>query len=220
LNGGHTLACGLAYLGNLDTVAEGMNHHLFAPFIQSMLLDEIAPTIPQPLTLAEAQTFALRVLDRFRNPFIEHKWLSITMQYTSKMQMRNVLTIQRYYQTFEMVPERMAMGFAAYLLFMRAQKTEEGQFFGQRNGVDYLIQDDQAAYFYTIWQNSTPQALVATVLKNEDLWGIDLSQFKGFEEKVALYLTSMLAHGVFHTLESLNASDDPSLLQTLKPSNV
>jgi tagaturonate reductase len=84
---------------------------------------------------------------------------------------------------------------------MKAVKTEEGRFFGQRNGVDYLIQDDQAAYFYTMWQNFAPPALVAAVLKNEDLWGTNLSSIFGLEEKVAFYLESMEDHGVYLTLE-------------------
>lgn len=202
LNGGHTLSCGLAFLCNINTVVEGMNKELFAHFIERLLLDEIAQTIPAPLTVTEAKNFAKKVLDRFRNPFIEHKWLSITMQYSSKMQMRNVATIQRYYQTFGTVPEHMALGFAAYLQFMHASKTEEGRFYGQRNGEDYLIQDDQAAYFYTMWQNFAPRALVSAILKNEDLWGVDLSELSGFEEKVAFHLEAMQDHGVYRTLES------------------
>lgn len=204
LNGGHTFSCGLAYLCGLDTVVEGMNHALFAHFIERLLLDEIAQTIPQPLTQAEAQTFAKKVLDRFRNPFIEHKWLSITMQYSSKMQMRNVPTILRYYDALGIVPEHMAFGFAAYLLFLRVVKTEEGRFYGQRNGVDYLIQDDQAAYFYTMWQNFSTRALVSAVLKNEDLWGTDLSRLNGFEEKVAFHLEAMKDRGVSRTLENFS----------------
>ena len=201
LNGGHTFSCGLAYLCGLNTVVEGMNHDLFAHFLEHLLLDEIAQTIPAPLTLAEAGDFSKKVLDRFRNPFIEHKWLSITMQYSSKMQMRNVPTLLRYYDTMGTVPEHMALGFAAYLLFMRATKTEDGRFYGRRDAEDYLIQDDQAAYFYTMWQNFPPRALVSAVLKNEDLWGRDLSQLPGFEEKVAFQLESMQDQGVCRTLE-------------------
>ena len=201
LNGGHTFSCGLAYLCNFDTVVEALNNPHFGQFIEQLLLDEIALSIPPPLTQAEAQGFAKKTLDRFRNPSIAHKWLSITMQYSSKMQMRNVLNIQRYCSSQNDVPEHMALGFAAYLKFMKAIKTEEGRFFGQRGGIDYLIQDDQAAYFYTMWQNFAPPALVAAVLKNEDLWGTDLSNISGLEEKVAFYLESMEDHGVYLTLE-------------------
>lgn len=201
LNGGHTFSCGLAYLCGFNTVVEAMNQEMFTHFIEHLLLDEIAHTIPAPLTLAEARDFAKKVLDRFRNPFIEHKWLSITMQYSSKMQMRNVPTLLRYYDVVGTVPEHMALGFAAYLLFMRATKTEDGRFYGRCENEDYLIQDDQAAYFYTMWQNFAPRALVSAVLKNEDLWGCDLSQLPGFEEKVAFQLESMQDQGLCSTLE-------------------
>lgn len=202
LNGGHTFSCGLAFLCNINTVVEGMNQDLFAHFIERLLLDEIAETIPAPLTQAEAQIFAKKVLDRFRNPFIEHKWLSITMQYSSKMQMRNAATILRYFDKSGTVPQHMALGFAAYLQFMHATKTEDRRFYGQRGDEEYLIQDDQAAYFYTMWQNFAPRALVSAVLKNEDLWGTDLSQLPGFEEKVAFHLEAIQKQGVYRTLES------------------
>jgi tagaturonate reductase len=47
---------------------------------------------------AEAKAFADKVLDRYRNAFIEHHWISITAQYSSKMYLRNGFVIENYYQ--------------------------------------------------------------------------------------------------------------------------
>jgi mannitol-1-phosphate/altronate dehydrogenase len=52
-----------------------------------------------------------------------------------------------------------------------------------------------------MWQNFAPRALVAAVLKNEDLWGTNLSSISGLEEKIAFYLESMEDQGVYLTLE-------------------
>lgn len=201
LNGGHTFSCGLACLSGINTVVQGMNDPVFSRFLETLLLEEIAASIPAPLSLAEAQSFAQQVLDRFRNPYIEHKWLSISLQYSSKMQMRNVLSIQRYVQQFGRVPKHMALGFAAYLLFMRATKVEAGQYYGHSSGEDYLIQDPQAAYFYDLWQKHAASDLVQNVLANKALWGTDLGALPGLGAQIAFFLQSMQDQGVYRTLE-------------------
>jgi hypothetical protein len=66
-----------------------------------------------------ADRFGRSVLDRFRNPFINHKLIDITVQYTTKMRMRNVPLLVNYYKEFGKAPELFAMGFAAYLQFMQ-----------------------------------------------------------------------------------------------------
>ena len=48
------------------------------------------------ISLEEAKTFALQVIDRFSNQSIEHLWLNISVQYTSKMQMRVVPLVEKY----------------------------------------------------------------------------------------------------------------------------
>ena len=48
-------------------------------------------------------------------------------------------TIQRYYKQFGSVPKHFALGFAAYLLFMKAVKSENNQYFGQRGESFYPV---------------------------------------------------------------------------------
>ncbi len=59
------------------------------------------------------------MLDRYRNPYIEHLWLNILVQYSSKMKMRNVPLLLRHYEKAGNIPEYMALGFAGHLLFMK-----------------------------------------------------------------------------------------------------
>ncbi|MDP4151544.1 MAG: tagaturonate reductase, partial [Bacteroidota bacterium] len=118
LNGTHTLSCGLAFLAGFVTVKEAMDDANFSAFVSDLMLKEIAPSIPYDLPVQEAKDFGLQVLDRFRNPHIRHQWISITMQYSSKMKMRDIPVLLRHYQLNDQPPERFALGFAAYLLFM------------------------------------------------------------------------------------------------------
>jgi tagaturonate reductase len=140
------------------------------------------------------------VLDRFRNPFLEHRWLSIAVQGTAKMQMRNVPTLLHYYQQHQAVPHYMALGFAAFLLFMRNTASAPGVGQGEINGEPYAIQDERAAYFAELWSRLSPEELTTTVLRNTALWGQDLSRLPGFADWVTQYLNQLLEEGASATL--------------------
>jgi len=179
LNGTHTLTCGLAQLAGFETVREAMEDTAFEAVIAALMQHEIVPAITD-INIREdaAHRFAISVLDRFRNPFIQHRWLSITMQYTSKMKMRVIPILKKYYQHVHEVPALLAMGFAAYLLTMKQD-----------------IQDDHAAYFKEKWAQLSPEALVQEVLKNEALWGEDLTRYKGFAQAVTVMLNNLINEG-------------------------
>jgi len=196
LNGTHTLSCGLAHLAGFDTVRAAMEDEDMAAWISGLMLQEMVPAITDIyITEAAATQFAQAVLDRFRNPHIAHQWVSITMQYTSKMKMRNVPVLLRHYQRSQEPPVWMALGFAAYLLFMRSERTADGQYKGMANGREHTIQDDHAAWFHEQWKRLEPAVLVKEVLGNTGLWGTDLTALKGFHKAVTGALSALLHHG-------------------------
>ena len=198
LNGSHTFSCGLAHLAGFITVEESMHNEAFASFIQSLMLDEIAPAISDASIPDNMKAeFALSVLDRFRNPFIEHKWLNITLQYSSKMAMRNVPLITGYFQRFQRVPTRMSLGFAAHLLFMKCRQEGDGKYYGKINGHAYVVNDDRAAFYAEVWQQQKrAEAVATTILANKDLWGENLLQLPGFAEKVICFMNMLMHDGV------------------------
>ncbi|MCK8490617.1 tagaturonate reductase [Spirosoma sp. RP8] len=209
LNGTHTLTMPLGYLLGLETVADEMKHPAMSKFVESLMLKEIVPTVPDygvpGMDKADVAQFAHDVLDRFRNPYLDHLLLNISLQETAKMQARNVATIQRYYEQFNAVPKFVALGFAAYLRFMKAVRQEEGQFFGEiavGGGVlNYPIRDERAGYYYGDWQtvkendSATVFSFVKSVLSDKSLWQADLTTLPGFTEAVADYLNEILESG-------------------------
>ncbi|HEX5024129.1 MAG TPA: altronate oxidoreductase, partial [Agriterribacter sp.] len=194
LNGTHTLSCGLAYLCGFSIVKNAMEDATFGRFVKDLMLHEIAPAIPGKVNAEEAQRFGMQVLDRFGNPFINHQWISITMQYTSKMKMRVVPVLVKYLSEKNSVPKHIALGFAAYLLFMKAVKKEDGVYKGEWKGKDYPINDDKAAYFFEQWKNNDAKDLVQQVLSDTGLWGTDIALFPDFVQSVKDYI-SALANG-------------------------
>lgn len=106
-----------------------MGNEIMSSFISNLASEEFVAAISNGLiTEAEAREFAGQVLDRFRNPFIDHQWKSICVQYSSKMKLRNVPLIKKYIAKTNQVPELMALGFAAYLLYMKGNLISKKHF--------------------------------------------------------------------------------------------
>ena len=122
LNATHSLCCGVAILSEFLTVRDALNDKTFKDFLSSMLLDEIVPLVADSdITMEEARSFALQVVDRFSNQSIEHLWVNIAVQYTAKMQMRVVPLVDKYVKQHGKAPTLMSFGFAAFLLFMKSK---------------------------------------------------------------------------------------------------
>lgn len=210
LNGTHTLSCGVAFLSRLTSVRTAMEDEHFNSYINRLMKGELARAIPYPVLPEQASAFAAKVLDRFRNPEIEHHWLSITVQYTSKMRMRVVPVLLHYYTLFNGVPEGMALGFAAYLQFMRSVKVEKGNYSGMLNGNYYPIKDEKAAYFYKKWQATKSTAIADTVLRDIALWGHDLTTLPGFAQAVQEKLDEINELGMGAVLQASEINKLPA----------
>ena len=208
LNGTHTFTCGLAFLAGFKTVKEAMEDKIFSSFITQLAMEEIAPSITNDyLSLQNAKEFSQKVLDRFRNPYIEHQWISITMQYSSKMKMRNVPIIFKNYERNGFVSDGLAFGFAAYILFMKSELNEKNEYIGILNSKEYKITDDHADVLNKIWkENNDYKSVVIKVLSTEFLWGANLSTLNGFSEKIIQYLELFLMNGVTATLHQFHSN--------------
>ncbi len=196
LNGTHTLSSGIAFLSGFTIVKSAMDDSAMSNYMETLMRKEIAPAIPYTTDPVEADAFATKVLDRFRNPQIEHPWISITMQYSLKMQVRVVPVLLQYYNLFKIIPPNIALGFAAYILFMKVVKEKDGNYFGTRNADYYPIKDDKAAHFYEKWKTVKPAFIAQSVLQDMNLWGQDLSFLPGFTDAVQEKIDEITEHGM------------------------
>lgn len=184
LNGTHTLSCAYAYISGFKTVNEALTDEQFAGFVTQLMFDEIAPAIPYRVDKASATDFGKRVLDRFRNPYIRHEWLSISVQYTTKLKMRVVPLLLNYYKIFDAVPHCMALSIAAFIRFMRVKCGPDGRYVGSINNTRYEVTDNHAVYFASVWENTDSGQVIEQILKNEDLWDTRLDILPGFTSAV------------------------------------
>jgi tagaturonate reductase len=114
------------------------------------------------------------------------------MQYTSKLKSRVIPVLLRHYEKHQFPPAHIALGFAAYLLFMRAQPP-------------HPVNDDKAAWYADLWSKYPAPEVATIVLKDKSLWGADLSQLHGFEGSVRLFLDDLIAKGPVATLAQLTS---------------
>jgi tagaturonate reductase len=203
LNGSHSLACTLALFAGFTTMKQAMDNAAFENYIKHLMLQEIVPAIiSNDISKDVANEFALKVLDRFRNPFIEHQLLDITKEYSSKIASR-VLPLMMHYHNNELkIPQGIVTGFAAFLLFMKAQLNAVKNYIGRYKEFEYKVNDSKAGVFAVYWNNNTDKA-IESIFSDITLWGYDLNKINGFKEDVKKALLS-LENNARHYLDTIN----------------
>jgi tagaturonate reductase len=206
LNGSHSFSCGLAMLAGFDTVKEAMADTGFTNYITQLMNDAIIPSVVgESISKEEAEQFAQKLLDRYRNPFIEHHWLSITLQYSSKMNMRNVELIKQYALRFGHPSPLMALGMAGHILFLRSTPEADGKYYSKAGDNKYLVTDENAAKYSVAWKENETAETVKAVFDNRELWQYDLNSLPGFADEVTHWLNILIDNGAFFAMQQATA---------------
>lgn len=197
LNGTHSFTCALAILLGCNTVKQAMEHPLCFPFINQLMRESIADClIKNGLDEILVTEFIDAVQDRFRNPFIDHQWVSITMNYTEKMRMRNIPLIASAIEQEGFVPDTMVYGFAAYLwLNMHAKLSETGVQVADCLDQRFALKD-QFAEVLALGEDETISNYLHRVLSNEQIWQQNLLQLNGFATELATVLKALHEQGM------------------------
>lgn len=188
LNGAHTAMVPVAYLAGIRTVGEAMENQQIECFVKNLLNKEVIPTLS--LDKDELNQFAHDVLDRFRNPFIKHELIAISLNSLTKFKTRLLPQLLTYSQKFNQPPKYISYSLAALLAFYR------GQYQGQ---VIPLTDDKPLLERFAEWQplyQSDVKKLVSNVLSMLDHWGQDLNQISGLTELVTIELTKILSNDI------------------------
>ncbi len=208
LNGAHTMTVLAAYLYGLDTVKECMDDALISTFMKKGIYEEIIPTLDLPEK--ELIDFANAVGERFRNPFIRHQLLSISLNSTSKFKTRVLPSILEYVSRKGKLPKVLTFSMAALIAFYRGTEIRENSLIGNRPANEYKINDDIPVleWFAGLWRDCDgsregSRELVSEVLSKTDIWGADLNDLPGFAPAVADYLYGIAAYGMKEAINEL-----------------
>lgn len=187
LNGPHTAMVALALLSGLDTVEDVMKDPDFRVFIDELFELELIPMLTSPKD--ELEVYSEQIKERFLNPFANHQLTSILLNSVSKFSARLLPLLKKYIQEKQAVPKRISASLAALILLYRGDKITPVD-------NEYILDS-----FTKAWE--VPDTVVNTILKDESLWGMDLTLLPDLEVAVTENLQSIEAKGVRSFIQSL-----------------
>jgi len=210
LNGAHTSTMLAAYLSGKNLVGECMDDAVVSGFMKKAIYEEVIPTLVPALSQEELEAFAEAVFERFRNPFIHHAVISISLNSVSKYRARVLPSLKEFVTKNGKVPVRLAFGLAALIAFYRGSEIKDGALIGHRDGKEYQIKDDLKVLegFAKAWEGfdgsqAATVKLVDTILSQTDWWGKDLRTISGLAEVIVADLELIAAKGMYAALSSL-----------------
>ena len=184
LNGTHTMSVLAAYMAGFDIVRDMMNDKRFGRYIQ-LGLEEIKSTIDLPRQ--ESDDFAKSVLERFNNPFIDHRLLDISLNSVSKFKARCLDTIIDYCDLNGALPRILTFSLAALIAFYLKAGDRE-----------YEVRDDK--YVLDFFAGKPK---VSEILSDTALWGRDLTAVNGFAQTVENDLENICRHGIINAVKEV-----------------
>lgn len=188
LNGAHTAMVPVAYLAGLKTVGESMDDPQIETFVKNLINQEVIPTLS--LDKEQLVQFADEVLKRFRNPFIKHELMSISLNSLTKFKTRLLPQLLTYSQRFNKPPKYISFSLAALIAFYRGQY--QGQAISLTDDAHLL---EKFKEWQPLYQNDV-KTLVSNVLKMTDHWGQDLNNVTGLTDLVTKNLENILAQDI------------------------
>lgn len=197
LNGPHTVMTPVAYLSGVEFVREAVEHPVIGKFINQAMYDEIVPALNMPKE--ELVNFANDIVDRFRNPFVKHALMSISLNSVSKYKARVLDTVKEYLAKKGQLPQKLVIALAALIVFYR----------GEIDGKTIAVQDEAfiLTFFADVWGKYNAKTIDAAgiakaVLANKEFWGEDLNEIKGLTDATANYLAQILDKGMMAVVKS------------------
>lgn len=200
LNGAHTSFVLGAYLAGQDIVRDCMDDEVICGFMNKTIYDEIIPTLTLPKE--ELLSFASSVTERFKNPFIDHDLLAISLNSTSKWKARVMPSFKGFVEKSGELPKCITASFAFYIAFYHGMNlTEDGLISSRPAGNEYTVKDDKSVLqFFYDHKDDDADTLAHSVCSNTEFWDEDMSKIPGFEAAVAGYLKAIEEKGAYEVM--------------------
>ena len=200
LNGAHTSFVLASYLAGNDYVRESMEDEIIGDFMHKTIYDEVIPTLSLPEK--DLLDFASAVDGRFRNPYIKHALLSISLNSVSKWRARCMPSFLGYVEKTGKLPAHLTFSIAALMAFYTGTEIRDKALIGHRDGQEYNIMDDAAVLEFFAANSSKPTAeFVHAFLSDEGFHGQDLTKVPGAEAAVTAYLDDIRTLGMRKAIE-------------------
>ena len=198
LNGSHTAIVPIAHLCGIALVKEAVSDKQIERYLSRLLDDEIIPSLGMPADYLKE--FADSVIGRFRNPFIDHKLLDISLNSMTKFKTRLLPQFINYYKNNNTVPKLMSLSLAALICFYK----------GENRGKSWTLRDDQhfLEMYGELWSDvgetiteEQSRHIAETVLRLDSHWGTSMLDMDGLLEKVTSDIVSIVNKGMESVLQ-------------------
>ncbi len=184
LNGSHTNLVPAGLWEGEHTVYDCMMNEKLRSFLLETLENEIVPFVSNDINATKV--FADSVLDRFANPYLNHQLTSIALNSISKWRARNLPSFKDYYEKHGVVAPNMTKGFAYLMQLYRSVSECEGKYVASLPSRKIEVVDDKPYLDYFVGGGS-----VEAFMKDEKVWGEDLTAYEGFLSSVLKYVKAL-----------------------------
>lgn len=194
LNGAHTAMVPVSYLYGIDTVREAMENDDIRNFIELAIDEEIIPALD--MDDKELREFKEAVINRFKNPYVKHMLMDISLNSMAKYKSRILPQVLETYKRTGKLPKRLLFSLAALIRFYKGVR---------ENGEVIQLRDDKhhLDMYVELWQDNNYENIVKSVLGLENHWDMDLNSVDGMTELVAKYLEDIDKNGVKKALKEV-----------------
>ena len=200
LNGAHTSFVLASFLCGNDIVLQSMEDEDIMKYIQETIYDEVIPTLTLPKK--DLEDFAEAVITRFKNPYVKHALLSISLNSVSKWRARCMPSLLSYEEQFGKLPAHLTFSLAALMAFYTGSELREGALIGHRDGEEYRSMDDAAVLdFFAEYSGKDAKEFTQAFLGREDFFGQNLNEVKGLTDAVCEYLIDIRALGMREAIQ-------------------
>jgi len=133
LNGSHSILTLLGLLMKIENVKASLDHEQIRQFLRRILKDEMIASMPLDIQ-PKAMDYIEGMMNRFNNPFIEHKLTDISLNSFSKFQTRLLPSLTAYIEKYDALPKRLTFMLAAQFYYLQE---------GIRHGNQFIRDDEK-----------------------------------------------------------------------------
>ena len=180
------------WLLGLNTLADCMKHEKLRAFAGHAWMEELLPQ--QPEARAAATAAVEECFERFENPLTDNRLLPASRPLLRRFALGALPRIRAWADENFEPPRRLSFALAAtIMLYAGARPNPQGQYEVARGQQSEVLRDDPEALalFATLSHDMSPEALAYAVLADRELWGTDLREIDGLEQRVTLDLARL-----------------------------
>jgi tagaturonate reductase len=185
LNGAHTAMVSIAILKNVNFVKDVFMDEKLNKCLDKIIFNEIFPTLTYEEKLV--LDFANEVIERFKNPYLEHKWTDIFTNSITKFQIRLFPTINKYYEMNGKVPCIISFSYALLINVLRYSEWENDRLIISYDNMKMIATDekDNLIYLHKLWNelqnnNITMDDFISKIINSKKICNINKDYAEDF----------------------------------------